>query len=226
MCSAGDCEAAHDKLATILESSPVRSSAEFRDLENRWADQVLAKADPEGDASRKRALYQRVSQAATVEPARRKIAADMLQELDSAAAIAAASPAPLPVAPSTKPDPAEVAASRPDAGRRVAQAPTNNSPTPTPGPSAAVQASSATPAAAASKPTGGATSVDDRERMLALGNNDAKNALKNQLEQKVYSGRATDVEINLLISTCKELGDKLCVAQARQIRQQRQGQQQ
>ena len=36
-------------------------------------------------------------------------------------------------------------------------------------------------------------------------------ALKQQLEQKVYSGRASDTEINLLISTCKDLGDKLCV---------------
>ena len=47
-------------------------------------------------------------------------------------------------------------------------------------------------------------------------------ALKQQLEQKVYSGRASDTEINLLISTCKDLGDKLCVGQARQIKLQKQ----
>jgi hypothetical protein len=44
-------------------------------------------------------------------------------------------------------------------------------------------------------------------------------ALKQQLEQKVYSGFAGDTELNLLISTCKELGDNLCVSQARQIKQ-------
>ena len=61
--------------------------------------------------------------------------------------------------------------------------------------------------------------------MLALqGGTDAKTALKSQLEQKVYSGRASDTEINLLISTCKELGDKLCVANARQQKQLRQPQ--
>lgn len=45
--------------------------------------------------------------------------------------------------------------------------------------------------------------------------------MKSALEQKVYSGRASDTEIRLLISTCKELGDKMCVAQARQIQAQR-----
>ncbi len=45
--------------------------------------------------------------------------------------------------------------------------------------------------------------------------------MKSALEQKVYSGRASDTEIRLLIATCKELGDKLCVTQARSIQQQR-----
>ena len=63
----------------------------------------------------------------------------------------------------------------------------------------------------------------DKERLLALqGTQDSKMALKQQLEQKVYSGRASDTEINLLISTCKDLGDKLCVGQARQIKLQKQ----
>jgi hypothetical protein len=47
-------------------------------------------------------------------------------------------------------------------------------------------------------------------------------AYKRQLEQKVYSGRASDTEIRLLIAKCKELGDKLCVSQARAIQAQRQ----
>jgi hypothetical protein len=73
------------------------------------------------------------------------------------------------------------------------------------------------------RPTGG--TVDDKERMLALsGDQASKMALKQQLEQKVYSGRASDTEINLLISTCKDLGDKLCVGQARQIKAQKQNQ--
>lgn len=59
--------------------------------------------------------------------------------------------------------------------------------------------------------------------MLALqGDQSSKMVLKQQLEQKVYTGRASDTEINLLISTCKDLGDKLCVGQARQIKAQKQ----
>ena len=70
-----------------------------------------------------------------------------------------------------------------------------------------------------SKPTGG---VDERERQLALqGTPDAKMQLKQQLEQRVYSGKASDTEIRLLISTCKDLGDKPCVQQARAIQSQR-----
>jgi len=46
--------------------------------------------------------------------------------------------------------------------------------------------------------------------------------LKQQLEQRVSSGRASETEIKLLISTCKDLGDKPCVQQARALMQGRQ----
>jgi hypothetical protein len=64
--------------------------------------------------------------------------------------------------------------------------------------------------------------MDDRERQLALqGTQDAKILLKQQLEQRVYGGKASDTEIRLLISTCKDLGDRSCVQQARAIQAQR-----
>jgi hypothetical protein len=60
--------------------------------------------------------------------------------------------------------------------------------------------------------------VDDRERQLALqGTPDAKILLKQPLEPRVFSGRASDAEVRLLISTCKDLGDKSCVQQARAV---------
>jgi pSer/pThr/pTyr-binding forkhead associated (FHA) protein len=222
LCAAGDCDAAHDKLAALAETSSVRSGAEFRDLENRWADQVLAKGDAEQDVTRKRALYQRVAQEMGLDGARRRSAADKLQSLDAVAVIATATPSSLPVA-SSKPDPQELASGRPDGGHRIAQAP-EPSPSPTafvaPLPPPTAPAPVATPSP---RPTGG--TVDDKERMLALsGDQASKMALKQQLEQKVYSGRASDTEINLLISTCKDLGDKLCVGQARQIKAQKQNQ--
>jgi hypothetical protein len=48
--------------------------------------------------------------------------------------------------------------------------------------------------------------------------------LKQQLEPRVFGGRASDTEIRLLISTCKDLGDRLCVQQARAVMAQRKDQ--
>ena len=187
---------------------------------NKWADQELAHADAEADFARKRALYQRVSAEIAVEPARRKAAADKLQTLDAVAVITTATPSALPMA-SGKPDPQESAMTRPDAGHRTALAPEpTNPPATTTAPTLTAPVATAPPTATATHPGGG--SVDDKERLMALqATPDAKLALKQQLEQKVYSGRASDTEINLLISTCKELGDKLCVGQARQIKAQK-----
>lgn len=224
-CAAGDCDAAHDELATIAEGSPVRASQDFKDLMNRWADQTLARADAEQDSARKHALYQKVASDMAVDPARRKLAADKLQALDALAAIPTATPATLPQASSALP-PDAVTTTRPDAGRRTALAPEPNNnqlPPPPPGPTVAAAPSPPLPpppVVASPKPSG-----EDKERQAALQatTQDAKAALKAQLEQKVYSGRGTDMDIRLLIATCKELGDKMCVSQARQIQAQRSG---
>jgi pSer/pThr/pTyr-binding forkhead associated (FHA) protein len=219
LCAGGDCEAAHEKLASIADGSPLRSTQDFKDIENRWADELLARGDAAQDVAKKRASYQRVAQAMTVDPSRRKEAADKLQQLDMIAGAAATAPL-LPAASVKEPPGQPVAAARPDGGRRTALAPEmtarEHESTPT---------SVASPPATAvtSTPRSGGGSVDDRERQLALaGTQDAKLLLKQQLEQRVYANKATDTEINLLISTCKDLGDKLCVQKAREIKTQRQ----
>jgi pSer/pThr/pTyr-binding forkhead associated (FHA) protein len=88
-------------------------------------------------------------------------------------------------------------------------------------PSAAV----AIPVSSLPKPAPTATtSVDERERQLALlGTADAKQQLKQQIEQRIHSGKASDTEIRLLISTCRDIGDKSCVQQARAALAQKQG---
>jgi pSer/pThr/pTyr-binding forkhead associated (FHA) protein len=226
-CAAGDCEAAHDELASIADGSPVRASPDFKDVENRWADQELAKADTEADLTKKHSLYQRVAQDMAVEPAKRKAAADKLQALDSVASIPTATLTNLPQAPSpgvpeagTKPD--RVAMAMTDPGNPPPSTPQPVG-VPAPLPPTPPVSPPPTPPAAPTKAPGG---TDDRERQQALQATsvDAKAAMKQQLEQKVYSGRASDTEISLLIATCKELGDKMCVAQARQIKAQRSGQ--
>jgi pSer/pThr/pTyr-binding forkhead associated (FHA) protein len=217
LCAGGDCEGAHEKLATLPDSSPVKSSQDFKDVENRWADQELAHADAEQDRTRKIALYTTVSHDMGVDPARRKAAADKLQSLDAVAVITTADPSSLPIA-SGKPNPVDP---KVDGGHRTALSPdaTGSSNTgslpvlPVPG----TTTTSTTPKSTA-------TSAEDKERLLALQSTtqDAKMALKSQLEQKVYGGRASDTEINLLISTCKDLGDKLCVSKVREIKAQKQ----
>jgi pSer/pThr/pTyr-binding forkhead associated (FHA) protein len=214
-CLTGDCEAARAGVElAVAESSILRGSAEFKEIENRWADQVLARADAEPDATKKRGLYQRVSQNVSVDAARRKVAADKLQQLDTSTNTLPTNPTQLPLAfdaptpgEAAAPSPRSESARRPTPVTELAVAPPQ-SPAPAPAPSA--------------PPTRG-SGVDDRERQLALqGTQDSKMLLKQQLEPRVFGGKASDTEIRLLISTCKDLGDKSCVQQARAIWTQKQ----
>ncbi len=219
LCAAGDCESAHSLVATIPDGSPLRGTQDFRDIESKWADELLARASREADIATKRDLYQRVAQAMTVEPTRRKAGADRLQELDVVAA-AATNATDLPAASASHgtDDAAPVVVAREPSRRTVAvvEQPALPPVLATPPPVAAASP----PAATTTKSAGG--SVDDRERQLALqGTQDAKLLLKQQLEQRVSSGKATDTEIRLLISTCKDLGDRTCVQQARAVQSQR-----
>ncbi len=124
LCASGDCETARKKMeAAIPEGSSLRGTQDFKDVETKWADQVLARADAETDAVAKQAMYQRVSQAIGVDAAHRKTAADKLQQLE---ALADALPSAAPIAPpataaSAKPHAEEVsAAPRPEGNHRVA----------------------------------------------------------------------------------------------------------
>jgi pSer/pThr/pTyr-binding forkhead associated (FHA) protein len=212
LCAAGDCEGAHKKLeSAIAETSPLRATPEFRDVETKWADQLLARADAEGDPAAKRAIYQRVSQAMGVDPTRRKVAADKLQQLeaitDTPPTVAAPAPAPV-TAPGKPPREESVSpAPRAEGNRRATVVAALTEP---------AAATTASPASQAASAKLAAANMDDRERALALqGTPDSKALLKRQLEQRVYSGKASDTEISILIGTCKDLGDRTCVQAAR-----------
>jgi pSer/pThr/pTyr-binding forkhead associated (FHA) protein len=225
-CGAGDCETAHDELAGLPSDSPVRATSDFKDVEARWADQELAKGDAEADSAKKHKLYNRVAQDPAVDPGRRKAAADKLQALDAVAAIPTAVPSNLPVAPPVA-DNSDTA--KPNPTTKPVTVADNTPPPPvTSNPYGATPPSPApvTPNPTAAPPTPRpAATGDERDRQQALNatTSDAKAALKQQLENKVYSGRGSETDIRLLIATCKELGDKLCVAQARQILSQKTG---
>jgi ABC transport system ATP-binding/permease protein len=221
LCGAGDCETARNKIeGAIADASPLRSSQDFKDIETKWADQVLARAEGEKDTAAKEAMYQRVSQAMGVDPTRRKTAADKVLQLEALAdAVPAAAPPPASAAPTEKPRNEESvsAAPHPEGTRRAPVAYASEAAVPV---AAAVAAPAPSPPPAA-KATG--ASVDDRERALALqGTPDSKVLLKHQLEQRISNGKASDSEIRLLIGTCKDLGDRACVQAARAALAQRQ----
>jgi ABC transport system ATP-binding/permease protein len=202
LCAAGDCESAHAKLeSAIPESSRWRDSQDFHDVESAWAQSLIDRADAANDVTTKRSLYQRVSQSMSVDAVHRKAAADKLQLLDSSSVVAASANAmELPVAPSA----------------------TTSKPRQEEPPTAAARTEPAAPRRPAATEAG-PLSPEERERQLALqGTPEAKLALKQQLEPRVYGGKASETEIKLLISTCKDLGDHNCVQQARGVLSQRQ----
>ena len=85
LCDNGDCDKAHALVATDLpDTSPERTSPEFKDLERRWAEGMLARASGEPDVNTRRNMLQQVATAVTVDPELRRAAADQLQALDQA----------------------------------------------------------------------------------------------------------------------------------------------
>jgi hypothetical protein len=71
-------------LARIPESSPVREEQEFKDLEGRWADAMLARAEKATDPNEKRKILNEIFEATGVDADRRQKAADMLTAMGDA----------------------------------------------------------------------------------------------------------------------------------------------
>lgn len=73
-----DLEGAHKKLSQIAIDSPSRRTGEFTEIENRWAEGQLAKADAEKDLTKKIALLEDVSKASDVSGSIRAKASDRI----------------------------------------------------------------------------------------------------------------------------------------------------
>lgn len=81
----GDVEGAMQRASGIPESSNLRASSDFRAIQDAWADALFDKAEKATDPSEKRALLDRIAVTPSVEPSRRKRAADELEALSKAA---------------------------------------------------------------------------------------------------------------------------------------------
>ncbi len=116
--AAGDYEGAHSRLEAVTAESALRSAREYKSIENGWADKLVSQAEDEPDVTKKRAILQRVSQSMSVDPARRKTAADEILALDTPAATSVATPSQLPVASDHPYADGTIAVAHPDTAHR------------------------------------------------------------------------------------------------------------
>jgi len=73
---------AHRKLGEIPTDSSLRQSADFVEIEQRWADLLFVAAEGEPDREVKRQIFDQIARAPGVDAERRKRAADQLAQLD------------------------------------------------------------------------------------------------------------------------------------------------
>ncbi len=191
----GDFEGAHHIAITeIPENSNARQSDDFKHIEARWADSLLAQADTESDTAKKRDLLDRVAKAPTVDSVRRKRASTEMESLDpqgGGVAITELPSVPHAVKPGETPKKVESGSS----GGLVR---TNPFDSPSPTPTHHVASKPATTATGSVKDE---ATTGDRAKQIA-----AKNALK----AKVARGQASDQEKRLLRALCRQYGDMGC----------------
>jgi pSer/pThr/pTyr-binding forkhead associated (FHA) protein len=127
---AGDLAKAHSLIELIAEESPLRETDELRSIEDKWADEMFAKADKAQDPDEKVRIYTEIVDAVSVsndkrkEAARRSLAVKPIEDLDD-------DPEP---APPTNPVPTRP--SDDDDGYPVDPLPGSNEKPPAPAPSA------------------------------------------------------------------------------------------
>jgi len=205
----GDLDLAHNRIVTGVANSPaLREGADVRDIESRWADSVIARADQETDVSTRRMLLNSVAQATTVDAARRRIAADRLKEVDYLGTDVHELPkannaggTPQPAKPSA-PAPAAAAPPPADPGVRLSRPVLAADPWSTGSPAAAGPAGDSPTARAAE---------------LALEGREGEARARAQLEPRVWGGRASPEEIRMLRAICKHMGDRTCSDRASAI---------
>jgi ABC transport system ATP-binding/permease protein len=182
----GEIEAAHLKVTSeIAQDSNARQSAEFQDIEARWADMLFKQASSETDPAAKRALLERVSAATSVDAARRQRAANEIAELDKGVDVDSLPPATVVMAdPDIHKKPGAIVRQNPfpKATPKEPQAPTVPKEQPGTGP--------------APDPLSG-----ERKQTMAA---------KNNLKAKCASGRCSEQDQRLLRALCRQLGDMSC----------------
>lgn len=190
-----DLEGAHKRaIEGVPESSNARQSADFREIEGRWADSLFEQAAAETDPTKRREILDRIAKATSVDSARRKRAVNEIAKLDGDGVDVNE----LPSVP--KPDSSGTAPTAPtSSGGLVRKNPF--------GDSTAKPAPTEKPAATGSS---GGSAIDD----AASGDRAKKTRAKDALLAKANSGSASKQELRVLRALCRQLGDGGCVAKA------------
>jgi pSer/pThr/pTyr-binding forkhead associated (FHA) protein len=196
----GDCETAHEKLnKEVRESSPLRESTDFKEVETKWGEMLLQRGDAEPDLLKRKTMYGLVARAMAVDPAIRKTATDRLQALDDTGT----SPTALP----TVKDAGSPLAMRADAGARTPRVPVPQpTSTPTPPETAPTHTGPVPTVSSAKQPQ--KSPFDQASDAVLKQNYPAARAI---LEPRVMGGRASPEEIKMLKDVCKATGDQQCV---------------
>lgn len=189
----GDVNGAVRKTAEIPETSNARKTADYRQIQGAWADSLFARAAASDDLEQKRALLDQISRATNVDSVRRKRAANELGALRGQSVEVGD-------LPSSPKEPQRVAQqSVPHAVSAV-----DTAAGPDPKPSGSNKAAPVT--LVRKNPFGDDTPAPDS----AGGDRSKLLQAKRTLQQKVQSGQASERDLKMLHTVCKQLADASC----------------
>ncbi|WP_394826239.1 FHA domain-containing protein [Pendulispora albinea] len=218
------CEEAHDKvMQKVASGSSLQNDPQFKEIELRWAEQIMERALNEIDPAKKRSLYELVDKQPTVDEPHRKMASDRLRELDAQNLAMAPRGVPAPKDSGSHPTGVQLTSApehteKLDRPSRQASADSSGSHTApkststNAGPQPAAPAPSGTPASGASGAAAG--SVAEQVRAIMLKDPDGARKL---LQPRVNQGHATKEEIGLLKTICREQRDQVCLEQTKRL---------
>ncbi|WP_437275988.1 FHA domain-containing protein [Sorangium sp. So ce375] len=177
----GNVDAAHRKLQEIAETSPVRETPRFKEIEERWAEGMFQQVEQAGTKAEKLALLNEIAKTTGVPTALRARVAEMRRQVD----------------PEAPPEPEPVPVPVPHLGAPPSW-PAQPAPAPVPSASASAATSAPAPSASGAAPTSSALDSSSYP------------AQRRALEPKVWSGKASASEIKLLRAICIHQGDAVC----------------
>lgn len=208
----GEVELAHAKLASIPASSDLTKDPRFANINSRWAEQQLQKAESGGTAEERQTLVTAVLEAKAIDAPTRRKAEEMLARFRAEATGASAAPS---AAPPTDAGLDAGAESSPDKGSESAPVAVAEYPLTKAQKHSATNRAQATPAPAAAAgasrvPAKSSTGPSATELALS-GDKESLRAARDALRRKVSAGTATDKETRLLRALCRQLGDTTCL---------------